>query len=122
MLSPRPFLLLMAACMSTPAIAVASTEKAKTEVLTQAAPAGTSPAITVDDSLLTAGGLERSSYATVVLEKRLKASMEQKSQCYTMRSYKFKREGTASDELRPSGGSTCESASIFSLKDAVISK
>ena len=91
-------------------------------MLTQTAPAGTSPAITLDDSLLTSGVPGLSSNDAVALKKRLKASMEQKIQCYTIRSYKLKREGTASDELRPSGGSTCESASIFSLKDAVISK
>ena len=48
--------------------------------------------------------------------------MEPKSQCFTMRSYKFKQDDAARDELRPSGESTCETASTLSLKDAVKAK
>lgn len=126
MLSPRLSLLLMIAGMFVPTLAQGSSENANTEALTRAAPAGASPVITFHELQLSGATPGQSFVNTLPLKKSLQSAtpkaMGTKSQCFTMRSYKFKQDNAARGELRPAGESTCEAASTFSLKDAFSTK
>jgi hypothetical protein len=126
MLSPRHFLPLIVAGMLIPTISQASNDKSNTAVLTPDGPTGPSPVITFTESRLRGITAGQAPVDDLDLKKKLQTAMakamEPKSQCFTMRSYKFKRDDTAKDQLKPSGESTCEAASTFSLKDAVDSR
>ena len=126
MVLPRPFLFLMAVGMFAPVLARASSDEVKAPVVVQDVSTDSSQPWTVYVANLAADASGQSSAATTKLNKMLmqqtaKALMP-RSQCFTMRSYKFKRDDSAQDELQPSGQSTCEAATLFSLKDASLLK
>ena len=126
MLSPRPFVLLSVAGMFAAGLAHASSDQASVPAMHQTTPAGTSKPATTDISQLSVETAAQTPAAMSALNNLVQQTKAMgfmaPSQCFTMRSYKFKGDGIARDELRPSGETTCEAASLFTLKDAAGSK
>ena len=116
MLLPRRYLLLISAGMLVPTIPLAASVPTKSTLFRS------SPAMDVYRSRLPVVNEPPATPPLLTSNEQLhivQPSLEPRTLCYTMRSYKFKYQNAPDDALLPSGASTCEAASTFSLKDAV---
>jgi hypothetical protein len=123
MLSPRQFTLMLAAGIMATGVAQASSDPLTSLVAIQSLPIASLPVETVEMSPLT--DTESKQSAETALSDAMahaSTSTASNSLCFTMRSYKFRQRDAGRDDLQPAGESTCESSSLFSLKNAVESK
>lgn len=123
MLSPRPFIFLALAGMLQTASAQATREQSNPPVIVQAVPHSSTTTMTF--SVLSLPGPSAALPDQALAKKQLmdeaanmQKAMQSNSRCYTIHSFKFKQKDAANDALQPSGESVCESASMFTLKEA----
>ena len=122
MLLPRRYLLLISAGMLVPTIPLAASDASRPDVPTKSTLFRSSPAMDIYRSRLPEVNEPSATPPTQTSNEQLhivQPYLEPRSLCYTMRSYKFKYQNAPDNALLPSGASTCEAASTFSLKDAV---
>lgn len=123
MLTPRQFTLTLAAGIIATGVAQASSDPLTSQEAVQADPSVSSTVESIRISPLTDNASNQ------LAEKTLSDAIAHASKsalpgslCFTMRSYRFKPREAGGDELQPAGESTCESSSLFSLKNAIESK